>query len=481
MEEWPEAERHKAWGSNTDEWPELERRKASREMLRRLSDVDLEAANEWCFSEEAIIDEDYGYFVEEEEEVEEPRWRLPALGGWTGVVPGEGLVVDAIALARGLVLEASLGERWLSSTGASSDGLSVEAAAIQTLNDEVFDTLTSSFESIAQQVFERFAPTRGPSSGLEGRIAEALSRALVADVMRAAVAALERVARHPFEPCAVLERFSRRFFGRSGIASNRDDVAVALLGLDRQNLLVPVCVYAADVLGVDLRHVPDNFAEGYGLLHAAAADGPAHVVRWLLEARDQDPDVRTRRNAAGASAGMTPLHLAAAGPRLEVVLALLDNGASVHARNWPNLIYFQRHAVAINAAANENKTPLQLHDQYRPTPPLHFGFNALADLAEPADAISLLEAFAARGADLKLVYRFATPAGVQLGTILDEAKLKHEYWPTATTRRLIAYLQPRRSSPTSRKLRPISANLARFVTKKSSPSSSRSTIPKSGL
>lgn len=212
--------------------------------------------------------------------------------------------------------------------------------------------------------------------------------------------ALERC--HATGYCAAVVDYDRRSF-RAQIPYENEDACVASLGLDRREMCVPVLAYAANVLGLDLGRVPDLCSAGYGLLHWAAECAPVALTVWLV--KHCNVNARTARNAMGATAGTTPLHLAASRGRLPVARALLEGGADWRVTDSPNFRYF-RH------------TPLHFHARFGPTPPLQFAFRALVDASCPCwDISQLVDLFRENKADLAVVYRF----GGGTGNLLDQA------------------------------------------------------------
>lgn len=411
-----------------DEWPKAEMYKA----CQRMSTADL-TFDAYLTS----TDEAYGHFFDSDESdgASEEVWlvqRSPT----------------NITAAR-LLQHKSLGERWLEALdGNASSAAGVEHCCAKTLNDEAFDWRSSNFRRVARQVNEMYCDMTGSSFlGSERALTRALSRALVFDKLRTGVSALEHATRLPDDVPGPIASFTLDTLGtKQRKPRHRDDSPIALLALDREHMLVPLIAYAADVLGVDIGHVPDLYASGYGLTHAAAAYGPPHVLLWLLEARQLDPDVRTARNAASVTAGATPLHLAASRARLDCVTILLKSGAGVNRLNSPNLSYFQRHADTINAAAGHgNKSPLELYETLRPTTPLNFSLNAITDADSCQTAIDILDALIKYGADLHFVYHFVTPKGIIAGTVFNEADITFELNPTLTNNRVALYLTSKKN------------------------------------
>lgn len=212
--------------------------------------------------------------------------------------------------------------------------------------------------------------------------------------------ALERC--HATGYCAAVVDYDRRSF-RAQIPYENEDACLASLGLDRHDMCVPVLAYAANVLSLDLGRVPDLCSAGYGVLHWAVECAPEALTVWLVSRCNVN--ARTARNAMGATAGTTPLHLAASRGRLAVARTLLESGADCRVTDSPNFRYF-RH------------TPLHFHARFVPTPPLQFAFRALMAASCHCFVMrQLVELFKEHRADVAVFYRFDGGTG----NLLDQA------------------------------------------------------------
>ncbi|KAJ8601810.1 hypothetical protein CTAYLR_007487 [Chrysophaeum taylorii] len=179
----------------------------------------------------------------------------------------------------------------------------------------------------------------------EAAITRAIERAVAADAVRSALARIEDAER--------IQHWEVAKFGRFSVPSHPNDSRIANLCLE--DLFVPLL----ESCDFDLAHIPDLFGQGYGVLHAAAAAAPQDALLWL--AVRLDVDARTRRDAQGATQGLTPLHIAAARARFPAIQTLIACGADVTATDRPNFRSFKK---------IDSLTPLMRYHAYTPKPAL---------------------------------------------------------------------------------------------------------------
>ena len=228
----------------------------------------------------------------------------------------------------------SVGQRWLLSQDvAVDDAEEIEDAAWETLEGRVLETseptLPAALEAMEQSVDE----VQCLDAWTVGQI---LCDALTVEAARARVDALDAIVRTG-------EAANVTLFDHGHKAKTVADVVVTAMGLDGDAMaLVPVLLYAAEKLQIDLGHVCDGVGPGYGLAHFAAShiiEDASHVLRWL-QYRGIDLEAPSKHDSTGCLRAVTPLHLAVQVGHYDHVKTLLELGVDPNKHDAPNVAYF---------------------------------------------------------------------------------------------------------------------------------------------
>lgn len=174
---------------------------------------------------------------------------------------------------------------------------------------------------------------------------------------------------------------------------------ITRIGITGHIGVVPVLVYLADELGVDLGTCCAGYGSGYALVHwAASVEDQIHTIRWLAH-RGVSVDARCLADADGCSLGLTPLHLAADRGLVETVATLLALGANPNLGTLPTVQYLTRRV------APSLGTPEDALQRFKGRPPLQFAVSRRHwDTWDYRTIIRLIDIFAASGADLSVEY-----------------------------------------------------------------------------